>query len=623
MRAQQVFSSIRGLARNACPAASRLIHTSTGAAAASEGASVDWRRVAAVVGATSVAAGALAFNQNRKVNMEAVATVSEVIGNAADFKNGECYEVRVMGGKGSILVSRLEDKFYATGASCSHYSAPLVKGVLNVDTKHVSCPWHDAEFSLETGLCTNGPGLDAIPVYPIKLESGKVVVTVPKEFVEMVTPKMAKRDPNNSTTFAIVGGGPAALAAAETMRQDGFTGRIVVFAKEKYVPYDRPVLSKNFSASIEKVALRTPEWIRDEADIEFLYGKTVKNVHPDKKSIECEDGTNHAYDKVLIAVGADPRTLPCPGHDLQNIYPLRTPDHGAGVAQFAKPGTKVVVVGSSFIGMEAACSLSKRGADVTVIGMESTPFERVLGKEIGALFADLLRDNKLTYKANSTVKSFKGTDGKITGVELQNGEVLPCDCAVLGAGVIPNTKNAAGEPLVKGVEIGRDMSISVDVFLKHKDHPDLYCAGDIARFPYWKLGHDVRIEHWDVAHQQGRVAAKNMMGQFVPYKYTPFFWTMLFGRSVRYAGHCTGYDEVVMEGDTKSFSFVAYYVKGDQIVSVATMGRDPVAVGIAEAMKLNLMPTAAEVKSGKANSETILAKLKEYNSRTITLPAKN
>eukprot|EP00820_Chromera_velia_P015111 Cvel_25109.t1-p1 / transcript=Cvel_25109.t1 / gene=Cvel_25109 / organism=Chromera_velia_CCMP2878 / gene_product=Apoptosis-inducing factor 3, putative / transcript_product=Apoptosis-inducing factor 3, putative / location=Cvel_scaffold2801:21356-23326(+) / protein_length=522 / sequence_SO=supercontig / SO=protein_coding / is_pseudo=false len=490
------------------------------------------RNFAALLAATGVA-GAAYLSQNRapapaQCDAENFSKTTDVVlGNVSDFNDGEMYDMEVFGGRGSVLLAHVDGQFHCVGASCTHYSAPLVKGVVTKD--HVSCPWHDAEFDLKTGLCTNGPGLDAIPVYPVKVTGGKVVATLPLELKEMIKPKYAKRDPTNKTTYVIVGGGAAATTAAETMRMEGFTGRIIMLSNEKWDPYDRPVLSKNFQAKVEDFVLRDSDFFKS-IDVEFIKESLVTAVDPEKKTIEVKDGPTYPYDKCLVVTGAIPRRIPVPGHDSPNVYVVRTPEDRDFIAPLARAGTHVVVVGSSFIGMECAASLAKKGAVVSVIGMEKVPFERVLGFEVGKIFGDLLKEKKINYEPSAVVQRYKTENGKVCAVEIKKGDdvkAIKADAVVLGAGVVPNTK------MVKKVEVARDGSIYTDAFFKSKEHNDLYLAGDIARFPWYKSGHDTRIEHWDVAMQQGRIAAANMVnGDKRVYKDTPFFWTLLYGHSI-------------------------------------------------------------------------------------------
>eukprot|EP00388_Colpodella_angusta_P040963 GDKK01051781.1.p1 GENE.GDKK01051781.1~~GDKK01051781.1.p1 ORF type:complete len:659 (+),score=255.28 GDKK01051781.1:21-1997(+) len=536
-----------------------------------------------------------------------------VFGNVSDFQEGETYEISVQEGRATVLLAYVDGQFYCTGSSCSHYSAPLIKGVTT--RTHVTCPWHDAEFDLKTGYPVNGCGLDPIPTYPVKVKDGKVVATLPMYLLEMVEAKMAKRDPNNKTTFVIVGGGPAGLCCAETLRQDGFTGRIVIVSREKWTPYDRPVLSKNMAALPKDYELRDEAFFKNN-DIEFLAGVEGKKLNTAEKSLLLSTGETMKYDKILLATGADPRRIPCEGHQLANIHVMRTPEDAHAVVKFGQPGKKVVVVGSSFIGMECAASLAKMGAHVTVVGMESVPFERVLGPEIGALYAKALVEKKIDYAPKCVIKRYIGSEGKITHVELTNGQVLPCDCAVLGAGVVPATAWLKDTDVAPGPCGG----ITVDAHMKTQGNDDVFAAGDIARFPFFMNGGTARIEHWDVAMQQGRVAAKNMLGGNDMYFKTPFFWSILFGRSLRYAGHCIGYEEIIIHGELDNFDFEAYLIKKGKVEAVVTMNRDPIAIASCEAIRLGLMPTPDELRSKKKTGQDIVNILKESNKKGFVFP---
>jgi len=543
------------------------------------------------------------------------------LGSEAEFDEAELYDVKVFGGKSSVLVTKAGGQFYCTGASCTHYSAPLVKGVLAPDhygsgpSYHVSCPWHDAEFDLKTGACVNGPSLTAIPTYPVEVKNGRVVATLPKDMKETVEPPVAKRDPNNKAVYAVIGGGPASMAAMETLRQEGFTGRIVFITKEEFPPYDRPVLSKNLYADIDHIQLRKADFM-DKLEIESKFKTTVTKLDAKNSTLHFDDGSTMKYDKMLCCAGAEPRRIPVPGHEAKNIFILRRPDHATGIQEYAMPGKKVCVVGTSFIGMEVACTLAKKGAKVALVGMEYVPFERVLGKQVGQVFKNVLDKNKLDFYGPAIVNKYDlDENGMVKGVELKDGKgYIECDAVVLGAGVAPTCHK-----FVEGVQVhSRDGSIICDPFMKARDGPDnFWAAGDCVTFPWYKSGHDTRIEHWDVAYQQGRVAAQNMCGKHVPFANIPFFWTMIFGKSLRYAGHCRGFDELHVEGDLDKGEFVAYYIKGDNIEAVATCNRDPIAVATAELMKLNHMPTGTEVKTGKIDADGLVKKLKEYNKKRL------
>lgn len=567
------------------------------------------------MGGLATAAGVFVTGSVHTSTAMCESTREITVGKDSDFIDGELYEVPV-GDDRQVLISRHEGKLYALGSKCSHYGYPLAKGVKCGN--EVVCPLHDATFDVKTGKPLRGPGLDAIPTYPVKItKSGDVVVTVPVDsFPAKVTAKYSKRDPKNQTTFVIVGGGAAGLTAAETLREEGFTGRILLISGEAHLPYDRPVLSKKLPlrGKIDGLYLR-PSAHFDSTDIELKLGTKVDSIDTTGKTVLC--GTEEIkYDKILIASGGRPRELFIPGSDAKNVFLLRTVDDALAINEFAaEKGQRVVVIGGSFIGMEIASTLIQKGVDVTVIAKTSVPYEGVLGKKVGAFFANLLSEREIRYIGSSSAKLIR-TDketGAVTAVELDDGDVIPADAVIIGAGVIPNC------PIGKSssVKLAADGSIPCTPLLSSKADPNVFAAGDVCTFPYVKTGEDLRVEHWDVAIQQGRVAAKNMLGKNIVFNEIPYFWTMVFGKSLRYVGNVGSegvtFDNVLIEGDLMKGEFVAYYTKKDRISAVATCGKDPVAVACAELMRSNVMPSVAEIQLGTANSQTILERVKDMN----------
>jgi len=539
------------------------------------------------------------------------------IGKESEFKDGDLYEVPV-GDDKQILVARHEGKLYAVGSKCSHYGFPLAKGVKCEN--ELVCPLHDATFDIKTGRVIRGPGLDGIPTYPLRVsKQGEVFVSIPCESFPSKTPAtMVRRDPKNSTTFVIIGGGAAGLTAAETLRQEGFTGRIVMISAENHLPYDRPVLSKKLpvKGKIDGLYLRPADHF-DGADIEMKLGVKVESVDPKTKTIKIKGSENLSYDKCLVATGGSPRELFIPGSTAKNVFVMRTIDDALAINELAsEKGQKIVVIGGSFIGMELASTLIQKGVDVTIVAKTSVPYEGVLGKKVGAFFANLLSDRDIRYIGNSSVKIIR-TDrdtGLANAVELDDGDVIPADAIIIGAGVIPNCP-------VENIHLCADGSIPVTPFLNSREDKDLFAAGDICTFPYVKTGgSDLRVEHWDVAMQQGRVAAMNMLNKHIPFNEIPYFWTMVFGKSLRYVGNVGSenvtFDNVLIEGDLTKGEFVAYYLSKNVISAVATVGRDPVAVACSELMRKGLMPSPSEIQLGTVNSASLLQRVKDLNDPT-------
>lgn len=526
----------------------------------------------------------------------------------------------------SLLIHKHGGKLYATATACSHYGAQLRRGVSSAGIRGnspcVSCPLHDATFDLATGFPVRGPALDGIATYKVIVDSqGAAFAELPAGLANsgkhpQSQRPMCRRDPKDLRVFAIVGGGAAALSAAETLRAEGFTGRLVMLTREPHLPYDRVRLSKNqLDQPVDKLLLRPAEFF-DSCDIEVLRESLVTKVDAKARVLQYRSNdVDHdlAYDKVLVATGGSPRKLHCPGSKLENIRTLRSPEDAQAIARLARKGQKFVVVGGSFIGMELASTLHKRGCEVSVVAMETVPFERVLGKKVGASFARLLQKQGVRWIGSAQVRLFRGAD-KVNGVELEDGEVLPADAVVVGAGVLPNTR-LPSQRIVEGVSFDKNGAIVVSPLLCSEAEPSLFAAGDVCAFPALQTGSLCRIEHWDVAVQQGRVAARNMLDRFEPFTTVPFFWSGLFDRNLRVAGHAPEIlDRVIIEGDVSAMEFIAYYTEDNEIRAVATVNRDPVAVACAELMRRGAMPKVSELMLNTVNADVIMERLRHFSA---------
>eukprot|EP00931_Biecheleriopsis_adriatica_P039361 TRINITY_DN22511_c0_g1_i1.p1 TRINITY_DN22511_c0_g1~~TRINITY_DN22511_c0_g1_i1.p1 ORF type:complete len:661 (+),score=147.72 TRINITY_DN22511_c0_g1_i1:90-1985(+) len=573
--------------------------------------------------AAILAAAAAALAAERVSRASQCASTQRVrLGKAADFQEATMREVKLSDeeGCGVVLVHRHGGEFFATSPSCAHYGAKLNKGVTTAGGKGgpptVTCPLHDATFDLRTGQVVRGPSVDGIATYKVEVQDGVVYAHVPQDLVagtgkhQKVLKAMAKKKSGDSRVFALLGGGPASLAAAETLRQEGFTGRIVMLSKEQHLPYDRVQLSKALDKPVDKLVLRPESFFKDY-DIELVRGANVTKLDTKSNAVHFQTDKDEQlhYDKVLVATGGTPRKLFAPGSDLKNIFTLRTPEDAAQIASCARKGQKVIVVGGSFIGMEVASSLRKKGCDVAVIAMETVPFERVLGKKVGASFARKLQKEGVEWFGTSQVRLFRGNE-QVNGVELEDGEVLPADAVVVGAGVLPNTR------FVEGMSLDKNGALIVNPFLQAEACENLFAAGDVCAYPAVRTGQRVRIEHWDVATQQGRVAAKNMLGKFQPFTTTPFFWSGLFGNlNLRFVGHAPdALDRVIIEGDVSNMEFISYYTEDDEIRAVATVNKDPVAVACAELMRRGQMPRVSELMLGTVNADVLLQRLKDISN---------
>jgi NADPH-dependent 2,4-dienoyl-CoA reductase/sulfur reductase-like enzyme/nitrite reductase/ring-hydroxylating ferredoxin subunit len=435
-----------------------------------------------------------------------------------DLKDGEMKAIDA--GEAKVLLARVNGSFHAVGATCTHYGAPLEEGALC--GARIICPWHHASFDVKTGDLLEPPAFDALPRYEVRVEGGRVIVSLPDEVADRRTPPLAKHDARqDERTFVILGGGAAGYMAAQTLREENFQGRVVMLTREDRLPYDRPNLSKDYlhgHADPEWMPLRPDEFFAEHA-IEVWRGREVVRVDAPAKTISFKDGEQLAYDALLVATGGEPRTLPVEGNDLKNAFTLRSFSDTDAIIAAATNAKRAVVIGASFIGMEAAASLRTRGLEVTVVAPDKMPFERTLGAEIGALFRTIHESNGVQFKLGTQVERLVGDD-QVEAVALKTGERIEADLVVVGVGVRPATTFLAG------VSLHEDGGVIVDAHLRAADA--LYAAGDIARFTDARTNESTRIEHWRTALQQGRVAACNMAGCATVYDAVPFFWTRQF-----------------------------------------------------------------------------------------------
>ena len=400
----------------------------------------------------------------------------------------------------------------------------------------------------------------------------------------------------------VVGGGSGAMGAVQALREQDFKGAITMISIEPSPPIDRTKLSKALMTDKSKLDLRPQEWFKDSS-IDTVSDE-VTGVDFEKKSVSTKSGPSYPYTKLILATGGVPKMLPLPGFkELSNVFLLRSLSdvHAIVSAVGEKKGKKVVVVGSSFIGMEVGNCLAS-GNDVTVIGMESRPLERIMGAQTGEIFQNILSKNGVKFHMNAGVEAAgpsKEDSKKVGSVSLKDGTILPADLVILGVGVGPATGFLKDN---KAVSLEKDGSLQVDENFVVKGLKDVYAIGDIAMYPYHGPGSDgslTRIEHWNVAQNAGRAAAKNIVSpSSKPKPFIPIFWSAL-GSQMRYCGNTpNGWDELVMQGEPKEGKFAAFYGKGDTVVAVASMMMDPIMSQSAELMRQGKMPGLAELRKG-------------------------
>ncbi len=523
----------------------------------------------------------------------------------SDLADGEMRQVSA--GGTDVLLSRVDGRFHACTAFCTHYGAPLATGVLAGTT--VLCPWHHAAFDVTTGDLEEPPALDALRTFETKVEDDSVLVRVPDDAdahgkgVPYRVSDGRVRDMVRANTradgrlFLIIGGGAAAQAAAEELRAAGYAGRLVMTTGEHRPPYDRTKLSKGYLAGeAPDAALPLREGaFYERHGIEIWTERAVTSLDPEARTVTFDGRDPVTYDACLVATGSTPRRVPVEGRDLDGVLVLRSWRDAQRIVDHAKGATSVVVVGSSFIGMEAASNLVARGLAVTVIGKESVPFESVLGPEVGRVFQRAAEEKGVRFRLGKGIDRIWRKDSCLRVVTGTNRNDV--DLVVMGVGVTPATGFLGDAPFRRD-----DGGLETDATLRLAD--GLYAAGDVAAFPYAPTGRRVRIEHWRLAQQHGRLAARNMLDDAngevhtSPFRGVPFFWTGQFGLSLRYVGHAESWDEVVIDGSLDDRQFLAAYVSDGEVRAVAAVGRDQDAAAVHHLMAQGRPPSPDDVRTG-------------------------
>jgi 3-phenylpropionate/trans-cinnamate dioxygenase ferredoxin reductase component len=365
-------------------------------------------------------------------------------------------------------------------------------------------------------------------------------------------------------TFVIIGASLAGAKAAETLREEGFTGRVVLVGEETERPYERPPLSKGYLLGADerdKAFVHEANWYGDH-DVELVLGVRATELRPDRHTVTLDGVEPLSYDKLLLATGSRVRTLDLPGVDLPAVRYLRTLTEADGLLDHMSNSRRVVVVGAGWIGLETAAAARTKGAEVTVVEIDSLPLHRVLGTEVAQVFADLHRAHGVEFRFGAQVAEFVGGAGLLTAVRLADGTGLPADLAIIAVGIRPNTELAE----TAGLAVGDGIAVSAG--LRTSD-PDIYACGDVAYVENPLLGRPVRVEHWANALDGGPAAARAMLGQDVVYDRVPYFFTDQYDLGMEYAGYAEpgGYDRVVFRGDVPGREFIAFWVKDGRVLA--------------------------------------------------------
>jgi len=367
-------------------------------------------------------------------------------------------------------------------------------------------------------------------------------------------------------TFVIAGASLAGAKAAETLRSEGFDGRVVLIGAEDERPYERPPLSKEYlrgEAGREKVYVHD-EGFYAEREIDLRLGRTVTGLETSARRVTLDDGEQLPYDRLLLATGAEPRRLSIPGGELEGVHYLRSVGDSDALRERLDRGGSVVVVGAGWIGSEVAASARQRGLDVTVVEPMSVPLERVLGPELGAVYRDIHADHGVRMLLGTGVEAFEG-GGAVERVRTGDGNALECDFVVVGVGVQPRSS------LATAADLPVDDGVLVDQFLQTSVR-GVFAAGDVANAWHPFFRDRIRVEHWANALSQGPAAARNMLGGAEPYETIPYFFSDQYEVGMEYAGHAPRWDRVVLRGDPATREFIAFWLVEDRVVAGMNVG---------------------------------------------------
>ena len=458
----------------------------------------------------------------------------------------------------AVLLARVGQEIFAVSPHCTHYNGPLAEGLMVGET--VRCPWHHACFDLRTGEAIRAPALSPITCWEVAKVGGVIKVGQKREQPQ---PRSRIESTAKPERIVIVGGGAAGFAAAEMLRRAGYQRSLIMLSSDAALPYDRPNLSKDYLAGtipFDYVPLRD-ESFYEENGIEIQLGKNVSELDLRAHEVLLSDGERVAYDRLLLATGAEPVRLTIPGAEQPHVHTLRSLADSDAIIEAAKTAKRAIVVGASFIGLEVAASLRARKLEVHVVAPDKRPMERILGPEMGDFIRALHEEHGVIFHLETKPEAIDEV------VHLENGHTIEADLVVVGIGVRPRTE------LAENAGLTVDRGVAVDQYLE-TSAAGVYAAGDIARWPDPYSGEKLRIEHWVVAERQGQAAALNMLGRREAFVQVPFFWSQHYDVPINYVGHAGAWDEIEINGDIKKKDCLLRFKQNGRVAAVASIFRD-------------------------------------------------
>ncbi|WP_339662951.1 FAD-dependent oxidoreductase [uncultured Psychrobacter sp.] len=534
--------------------------------------------------------------------MSKAATINTVTINKADIISGGMKSYK-QDDDSIILITRDDSTFRAFDGKCPHAGADLGTGLRCGN--RVICPWHHATFDSSDGALLEPIATTGLTQYQI-IDNGDSLTVDTSAKID----KQVENDKLTDTHTIIVGGGGAGFMTAHQLRNTGYGGKITLVSAEDKAPYNRPLLSKAFLASNmpeEKLLLGGTDWA-SKHDIELRLNQTVSEVLLNERSIvmtdEKGDSNKLTAEFLVVATGAEPKIPPIKGATLDGVYTLRSMDD-AKLIKAASHDQRVVIVGTGFIGMEVASALAQSGttASITVIGQDHRVMGNIVSETVSNALIKLHKENGVEFvfdasvseitAAKNTTDNNEDNFSQVSGVKLANGEQIDADIVILGTGVAPRIELLQNTNHPDGVQ--------VDEHLQLRD--DVYALGDIAKAPS-QLGR-MRIEHWRVALQHGMVTAAAILKDDNVkslQERIPFFWTMQYGKSLRYSGHAATPDHGILMGSADSFNYIEYYFDDEdentRASAASSLGRDKELVAFSELLRQGHAPTRAQINAG-------------------------
>ncbi|MFZ2842801.1 FAD-dependent oxidoreductase [Psychrobacter sp.] len=546
------------------------------------------------------------------------ATINTVTISKADIPSGGMKSYK-QDDDSIILITRDDSTFHAFDGKCPHAGADLGDGLRCGN--RVVCPWHHATFDSRDGTLLEPLAIEGLTQYEITDHGDSLTVNTSAK-----SDKKVKNDKLTATHTIIVGGGGAGFMTAHQLRNTGYGGKITLISADDKAPYNRPLLSKAFlegNMPEEKLLLGGADWASKQ-DIKLRLNQTVSEVLPNERTVVIKDKNGNdekqTADYLVVATGAEPNILPFKGAELDGVYTLRSMDD-AKLIKAASHDQRVVIVGTGFIGMEVASALAQAGttASITVIGQDHRVMGNIVSETVSNALIKLHEDNGINFVFNASVAeitevekaaddSNSGNDdgnivnnansnddgnfSQVSGVKLDNGEQIDADIVILGTGVSPRIELLH--------EVNDADGVQVDSHLQLRN--GVYALGDIAKAPN-QLGR-MRIEHWRVALQHGMVTAAAILNDDINSleERIPFFWTMQYGKSLRYSGHATTPDHGILIGSPDILNYIEYYFDDDsentRASAASSLGRDKELVAFSELLRRGHAPTRAQINAG-------------------------